>query len=80
MCIQMTQKTILNPFDVDVAVISGSGDTIVTWEFTDCEPTAFGTFLQDTVFLYQFVDQERSEIRDRVLFECAGADLRVPEN
>jgi hypothetical protein len=76
----MTQSRILNPFDVDVAVISGGGATLLTWEFTDCRPTAFGTYLQDTIFLYQFVDQERAEIRDRVLFECTGADLRVPEN
>jgi len=48
--------------------------------FTDCRPIAFGTFLQDVTFVYQFVDQERAEIRDRAMFECAGADLRVPEN
>jgi len=76
----MTQRTILNPFNVDVAVLAGDGSVIVTWVFTDCRPTAFGTYLQDLIFFYQFVDQERAEIRDRALFECAGADLRVPEN
>lgn len=76
----MTQKTILNPFNVDVAVLAGDGTTLLTWKFTDCEPTAFGTYLQDLVFYYQFVDQDRAEIRDRVTFECLGADLRVPEN
>ena len=76
----MTQKTTLNPFNVDVAVLAGDGSVIVTWVFTDCRPTAFGTYLQDLIFFYQFVDQERAEIRDRALFECAGADLRVPEN
>ncbi len=76
----MTQRTILNLFNVDVAVLAGDGSVILTWEFTDCRPTAFGTYVQDVVFLYQFVDQERSEIRDRAIFDCLGADLRVPEN
>ena len=76
----MTQRTILNPFNVDVAVLAGDGSVILTWEFIDCRPIAFGTYVQDVVFLYQFVDQERSEIRDRAIFECAGVDLRVPEN
>ena len=39
-----------------------------------------GTYLQDLVFYYQFVDQERAEIRDPALFECAGVDFKVPEN
>ena len=39
-----------------------------------------GTYLQDLVFYYQFVDQERAEIRDPALFECAGAEFRVTEN
>ncbi len=76
----MTQKTILNPFDVDVGVISGDGTTLLTWEFTDCEPTAFGTYLQDITNFYQFSEQKQAEIRDRATFECLGADLRVPEN
>jgi len=74
----MTQKTILSPFDVDVDVLAGDGSIIITWVFIDCELTAFGTYLQDVTFFYQFVDQQRSEIRDRALFKCAGADLRVP--
>ena len=76
----MTQKTILSAFDVDVAVLAGDGSILLTWEFAECKPTAFGTYLQDLVFYYQFVDQERAEIRDRVTIECLGADLRVPEN
>ena len=39
-----------------------------------------GTYLQDLVFYYQFVDQERGEICDRALFEYVGADMRVTEN
>ncbi len=76
----LTQKTILSPFNVDVAVLAGDGSTLLTWVFTDCRPTAFGTYLQDLKFVYQFAVQERAEIRDRAMFECTGADLKVPEN
>jgi len=76
----LTQKRILNPFNVDVDVLAGNGDILLTWVFTDCRPTAFGTYLQDVTFIYQYADQQRAEIRDRAMFECAGADLRVPEN
>jgi len=66
------------PFDVAIDVVSGDGQIILTWEYNNCEPTGFGTFLQDVTFYYQFVDQEKSEIRERVTFVCAGAHLVVP--
>jgi len=59
------------PFDVSIDVVSGDGQIILT-------STGFGTFLQDVTFYYQFVDQEKSEIRERVTFVCAGAHLVVP--
>jgi len=74
----MTGSNILNPFDVDIEVLSGDGKIIQTWAYKNCEPTAYGTFVQDLIFYYQFVDQEKSEIRDRVTFSCAGLDLLVP--
>jgi len=74
----MTTSTILTPFDVDIDVLSGDGQIIQTWAYKKCEPTAYGTFVQDLIFYYQFVDQEKSEIRDRVTFTCAGIELQVP--
>jgi len=66
------------PFDVTIDVLSGDGQIIQTWEYRNCEPTAYGVFLQDVIFFYQFVDQDKPEIRDRVTFECAGIHLVVP--
>jgi len=68
----------LTPFDVDIDVISGDGRIIQTWAYKNCEPTAYGTFVQDLIFFYQFVDQDKSEIRDRVTFTCTGLQLLVP--
>lgn len=68
----------LTPFDVSIDVMSGDGRVIQTWHYLDCEPTAYGTFLQDVTFIHQFVDQNKSEIRERVTFSCQGIDLEVP--
>ena len=68
-----------NPFDVDIDVIAGDGSTILTWEYRECEPTAFGTFLQDVVFYYQYVDQDKAEIHERVIFDCLGVHLTTPD-
>ena len=74
----MRDSAAVTPFDVDIDVLSGNGQIIQTWAYKDCEPTAYGTFLQDFIFYYQFVDQEKSEIRERVTFTCAGVHLEVP--
>jgi len=74
----MRGNTIVTPFDVAIDVLSGDGLVILTWEYNKCEPTAYGTFVQDLIFYYQFVDQEKSEIRERVTFTCAGVNLAVP--
>jgi len=74
----MTKSAPVTPFDVTIDVLSGDGQIILTWEYRKCEPTAFGTFVQDLIFFYQFVDQDKSEIRERVIFSCAGVHLVVP--
>ena len=74
----MERGSSLTPFDVRIDVMSGDGRVIQTWHYDDCKPTAYGTFLQDVIFLYQYVDQDKSEIRERVTFTCAGIDLEVP--
>jgi len=68
----------LTPFDVDIDVVSGDGRIIQTWAYKNCEPTAYGVFLQDVVFYYQYVDQDKSEIRERITFVCTGLHLLIP--
>ncbi len=74
----MDRGTSLTPFDVSIDIMSGDGRVIQIWHYLKCEPTGYGTFLQDVTFFYQFVDQAKSEIRERVTFTCAGIDLEVP--
>ena len=74
----MTKSTTLTPFDVDVDVLAGEGTVIQTWSYTNCQPMAYGTYLQDVINFYQYSGQNKSEIRDRVVFSCTSLLLEVP--
>lgn len=68
-----------DPFDVNVDVIAGDGTVIQTWAYRNCEIKNYVTYLQDTVFFYQFSGEQTSEIRERAIAECSGFELEVPE-
>ena len=74
----MDRGSLLNEFDVDIDVLDGTGNVIQTWAFRTCEITSYGTYLQDTIFVYQFSGVQDSEIRDRTHFACVGVDLETP--
>lgn len=74
----MTRSTTLSPFDVDIDVVAGDGTVIQTWAYTNCQPTAYGTYLQDVINFYQYSGQDKSEIRERVAFSCTSLLLEVP--
>jgi len=71
----MTKSTIVSPFDVSIDIISGKGDVINKWNFSKCELTGFGTYLQDIKNLYSFSNGDRAEIRERATFVCAGLSI-----
>jgi hypothetical protein len=74
----MDRGSSLNEFDIDVDILDGKGTIIQTWSFDDCGITSYGTYLQDTVFIYQYSGVQDSEIRDRTNFSCTGIHLTVP--
>lgn len=74
----MTRGTTLSPFAVDIDVVAGDSTVIQTWSYTNCQPTAYGTYLQDVINFYQYSGQNKSEIRDRVAFSCTSVLLEVP--
>jgi hypothetical protein len=74
----MDRGNLLNKFNIDIDVLDGKGAIIQTWKFDKCEITSYGTYLQDTVFIYQFSKSQDSEIRDRTNFSCVGVHLVVP--
>ena len=69
----MTKSTAIEPFNVDIDVVSGDGRVIQTWKFSKCELKGYGTYLQDVINLYQFSNNnEKAEIRERATFTCQG--------
>jgi hypothetical protein len=74
----MDRGSSLNEFDIDVEVLDGIGSTIQIWKFKNCEITSYGTYLQDTIFIYPYSGVQDSEIRDRTNFSCVGVHLLVP--
>jgi len=76
----MDRGDLLNEFDIDVDVLDGTGAVIQTWAFTNCEITSYGTYLQDTIFIYQYSGVQDSEIRDRAHFSCVGIHLETPQS
>jgi hypothetical protein len=72
----MTKSSVISPFDVNIDVISGDERIIQTWEFSNCELTGYGTYLQDITNFYQFSNNnEKAEIRERATFNCQGIKL-----
>jgi len=74
----MDRGETMNEFDVDVEVLDGTGAVIQIWAFERCEITSYGTYLQDTTFIYQYSGIQDSEIRDRAHFSCVGIHLETP--
>lgn len=75
----MTRSSTISPFDVDIDVVSGDERIIQTWEFSECELTGYGTYLQDFTNFYQFSNNnEKAEIRERATFTCQGIKLTTP--
>jgi len=74
----MDRGDLLNEFDLAIDVLDGTGSVIQTWDFQKCEITGYGTYLQDTVFIYSYSGLQDSEIRDRTNFSCVGVSLKTP--
>ncbi len=74
----MDRGDLLNEFDLAVGVLDGTGAVIQTWDFKKCGITGYGTYLQDTVFIYSYSGLQDSEIRDRTNFSCVGVSLKTP--
>lgn len=74
----MDRGDLLNEFDLAVDVLDGTGAVIQTWDFKKCEITGYGTYLQDTSFIYSYSGVQDVEIRDRTNFSCVGVSLKTP--
>jgi len=63
------------PFDVSIDIISGDGTNILTWDYRRCEVFDFSTFIVEDKEVYMISHEDETEIREEIIFKCAGFDL-----
>jgi len=65
-------------YNVDVDILAGDGTIIQSWEYANCDIIDYVTFLDSNKDTYRFSDTDEAEIREFLLWECAGFHLIVP--
>ena len=65
-------------YNVTVDILTGDGTIIQTWDYGGCIITDYVTFLDSNKDTYRFSDTDEAEIREFMLWRCAGFHLRVP--
>jgi len=72
----ISPKTI-EPFSVEVDILSGDGSLIQTWDYRKCNVEDYSTFVNTNEEEYRFSDTDDIEIRDILVMKCAGFHLRT---
>jgi hypothetical protein len=65
-----------DPFGVEVDVVAGNGKVIQIWEYGECMPVFYKTYVQDTLFFYQFHGKHEPEIREKSGYNCSFYTVR----
>ena len=64
-------------FDVTVEVYTGDETLLQTWGYNKCERENYELYLDDSIVYYKFHEKWQSEIKDRIIFVCAGLEFRT---
>lgn len=65
-------------YDVQVEILTGDGKGIQTWDYRKCSIIDYVTYLDSSKLDYRFADLDESEIREVLVWECAGFSLLTP--
>ena len=65
-------------YNVKVDILAGDGTIIQTWDYKRCGIEDYVTFLDSKKDTYRFSDTDEAEIREFLLWQCAGFHLKVP--
>jgi len=65
-------------YNVNVDILAGDGTIIQSWNYANCDIIDYVTFLESNKDTYRFSDTDEAEIREFLLWECAGFHLVVP--
>jgi len=64
-------------FDAEIDILSGNNIPIITLFYSDCSITEYLPYLENSVIFYPFSGIKGGEIRERIVFDCAGFDVTV---
>ena len=65
-------------YNVQVDILAGDGEIIQTWDYRNCDILDYVTFLDSNKDTYRFSDTDEAEIRELLLWQCAGFHLLIP--
>ena len=65
-------------YNVKVDILTGDGTIIQTWEYKKCGITDYVTFLDSNKDTYRFSKTGEAEIREFMLWQCAGFHFSAP--
>jgi len=60
------------PFDVSISGIMSDGTTILTTSYKKCQAEEYSIYTQDLAINYQYTNEKKEEIRDKIIFLCGG--------
>jgi len=63
------------PFDVSVDILTGDGDMLQSWQYRKCDVLDYSTYVDSDKDTYRFGKSDKAEIRELILFGCAGFHL-----
>ena len=66
------------PFDVDLAMITGDGTILYTHKYTKCSAVDFDWYMQEKTSYYGLSSIPLPEVRERYINYCNGYTVQVP--
>jgi len=69
------QESLIQPFDIDVEIITGDGTVLQTWDYKKCDVVNYALRLEASLVSYKFTGKLPSEQRDSFTFECDGFEF-----
>jgi len=67
-------------FDAEIDILSGNNIPIITLFYSECSIIEYLPYLENSVIFYPFSGIKGGEIRERIVFDCAGFDVTVDKS
>lgn len=65
-------------YDARIDIVLDDGTILHSLKYTNCDAVDFSWYLQEANFIYQFKNEQKPEIRERVIHYCEGIRIEFP--